>query len=350
MRAKVVLTAVMIVCVIAAFIRIQYTESAPPVLSLPEVEQPARQSLLFLLDPSLDSSFHEAANLYAQKVSHLTDGYLTVEVRNTAEALADYRAGKGEVVFLDSRTDAAFCADFTALARPLRYKDYDNFTMALNSGRMLDFLGQSSKTANTQLLGAYYQGGNYFVTRRPLVNGGIAEVSELEEDDFTVVPRFQAQLIADNGLGPLLRECGLEPIVEEGATARQYALTQGTAALAEFTQEELALLDWTDTGMNVVISGHSIYPCWLAVSQERFQALPPKYQAVLREAAAYLFPEIDGVPQQREEQTIAQLRAEGMTVERGFPALRTAAEREARLQAEKDERLHYILGILNGME
>lgn len=325
----------------------------------PDIEPPARQSMIFLVDSGADAAYGEAAQLFADTVSSLTDGMFTVEVRRSVSAVADYHKGEGDLVFVDSRRDSGFSSDFAVLSEPLRYTDYDQFTMALNAQSLLGFLndGLEDNGRNTTLLAAFYLGADYFVTARPLSRGGLAatqpEETEEDVDDDSEEgdeERPVAALRSGSVMAPFVAGMGLEPVIEPSLSTRLYDLVDGSIVVAEFTLEELVRIDWQDSDLNLILSDHNMTPAWLAVSSERWAHLPEQYQAVVQETVAYLFPVVDGEFRARQDTQVALMREGGVTVDSGFPALRTAAKAVYAAEDPRGFRESYLLKLIDSMQ
>lgn len=335
-----------------------------PMIQLPPDEPAARQSLVLLVDSGADPLYREAAEVFSEKVLALTGDYLTVEVRAVADPAGEYAAGKGQLAFLDSRKSAELSPDFATLSAPMRYRETNSFTMGLNSRRMLDCLGEELiPLRNTRPLAAFYQGGSLLVTAAP-VAGLLAapqaeapaaepedELPEEAEDEKESAPVLPLALLREEwGMRGLLEACGMRASVLPDSAARSRALREGDAVLAEFRYDELEAVEWGEGGPNIVELGHDMAPLWLVINDARYAGLPSRYRAAIQEAAAYLFPLIDGKIQEREGEIVRRAREKGATLERSFPALRAAADAAEQAEMAESARNKYLLGILTDMQ
>lgn len=320
--------------------------SAPvPLAEFPAGELPARQNMTVLVEASADALFHDAAELFADKISDYTGGMLTAEVRTTSNLAVDYAAGEGELAFLDTRRTPGFSPDFDTLTLPFWYKDYDNFTMGLNAGKLLDVLNDNTiPERNIRLLAAFYSGGGYLVAARP-VSGGLPELDDWDEDAPAA-----AALRPGSSLEPLLAGLGFSVAEETDAARRLEQVAENRVFLAEFSGEELYDDFWLEEGFSLVAAGHDLAPVWLLMDDRRYQELSERYQAAIREAVTYLFPVVDSGFLQRESALRERTRAQGATVERSFPALRSAAEDALQERIQADFRQKYIYNIFQDMK
>lgn len=338
----VVMAAVLLLCACSTP---QAIGESPVPLALPPDETSARQTLVFLLASTEDPLFREGAELFAEKVSLLTDGLLTIELRTSVDPVSDYRAGRGALIYLDSRRNSDFCTDFALLSTPLRYRDYESFSMALNSRKVSELLNDRLEQERaTRLLAAFHQGSNCLVASQPLSGGALPADAE----DAEAAPPLAAVRPVP-GVGEVLQASGLQVVVAADPHERLLLLEDASALVAEFTPAEMLEIDWQDLAVYPILTGHSIAPRWLAIGSAAWSSLPANQQAAVQEAVACLFPVIDGGFLAEETEVLAHIRAQGLREERGFTALRTAAQE---LQAQKTytSRETYLLGLLDNLE
>lgn len=314
-------------------------------------EQPLRQNLVFLVEDGNDL-FGEAAELFAKKVEDYSGGYLTVEMRKTENPTEDFLEKHGDFAFVDSRADGEFSELLTTLALPMLYKDYDTFTMALNSAAVLEVLAADLQRRNAVPLAAFYGGGNFLATLYPRSSGGI-DLDSVDGEAFSASGSAGIPLAAlrdDSQIGQLLRKRSFELIEGWTAIERLQGINGGTVPLVDFSLEELETVLFERSGVTVLHVGHNLSPEWLIVRADRYQAMPSHYQAAIQEAVTHLFPVLDGSVQKREAELVERLRQNSISVERSFSALQELADEAIQEERNGSYQKKYLLDLIFGME
>lgn len=345
MKLKVIAALLIIAVLFCSCMSSGKTQSGNPTpLLLRPDEASARQTIVFLIDSAAPDFYKKGTEIFSQQASRLTDGLLTVELRTTISPSADFTAKKGQLVFLDSMKDQSFSKDFSTLASPMIYKDYESFTMVLNSKKMLNMLEDGlSKESDIKLLGVFYSSSNYLVSSQPVTSGEI-KFSPPPEDLSTAIVRSESSRISG-----VLQQYGYSVQANLNLLERISALEDGSAVLAEFSPEEILSTDWENKQLYPIVTNHSITPKWLAVSSETWQQLPDGHKSALIEASAYLYPIIDQGYLDQDSEVLRLLRLHGMREERSFTGLDKAAD-ELREKSAIGERERYLISMLGSLE
>lgn len=322
---------------------------APKTVILPEAvptaSPPAVQvcELVFAVDTRLDPVFATAAQTFAEKVNGMSSGKLDVTVTASSGAAADFAAGNAQFTFVDSKTDADFSSYFHTLSAPYRYKNYENFSVLTNSRRLLDFVGEDMQQCKNALpLAAFYQGSNMLVSRFQMSAVRKFERAE-DETPFTGIT------IPGTGASVALEALGVKITEEVDVSERAFEIVEGSAQIAEFTTAELNTVDFSDTGLFLTQSNHTINPKWLVVKEDFYTALSRSDKAALTEACGYLFHIIDDYFLAREAATIAKCKAQGVTSGGNFGSVRASVRTELGLADAADSKDKYLVDLLQSI-
>lgn len=309
---------------------------------LPPDEASARRTLVFLVDSAGDSIYREAATVFAQKVGQLTGGIISVEVSSSVGPVVDYLAGKAQLCFVDSRRNPNFSEDFPILVQPMRYANYQSFTLAINSKRVLERLNvEVGEKEHTRLLGAFFQGSNQLVSRLAPVKGNLSDEALDGESVVAVRP--------DSGIAELFTNYGVTAVSDQNHSNRLQMLLEGSAVVAEFSPSELLDIDWRDTGLYLLGTNHTITPRFLAMDSIVYDELSPGYQAAITEACAYLYPIIDNHYLQRDAEIVVQMKDQGIITGKTFDGLRIMAAKRDGADVEANPRKRILLNLLNNI-
>lgn len=312
-------------------------------------EQPARQTLVWLLEPQTDPLLRAGVESFAEQTARWTDGMLTVELQTSENPAGDYLAGVGDLFYLDGGKYENFSKDLAFLSTPMLYKSADYFTMALNSSQMLEFLRDSLEPLQGVVpLAAFSQPRSCLVAARE-GTGWNSTALEKEVELVEDAPPT-ATLRKDSVIAEWLEGYGFQTTTADRMEERFRRLLSKESAVAEFTMQEIEILNWQNSELAVVHVGHDLSPCWLLMDSERYAVMSAEYQAVIQEAVAHMFPLVDTDRWQREEAALARLREQGISVERMLAAFQSYAGRQMQQEAEENFQHQYMLGIIGEIQ
>lgn len=305
-------------------------------------------ALVLLLDEQTDPIARQAAEVFAEDVAAISEQTLMLTPTIVEDAVEAYQAGQGDLVFVDAREDAGFSTELDLLATPLLYRDYSTFSMALNAERMLEVVNAGLQDKESQALAAFYTGSNLLMTVNRQISGQM-NLSQLVGDLPEDIP-FGAMLVEDTVIAPQMENFGLTVVTQPDSQLRLAAIASHETALAEFRLAEIAAFNLEGLEWNVIHFGHNISPLWLLLHEDAAGMMTDQQAAVLLEAVAYLFPEIDGKYLDQENAVLTQLKQQGMTVATSFPAFVYAANQQLIEAWDAQDQTRYLYQLIHGME
>ena len=323
----------------------------PPILT----EQPIQeqepsvpvdaQTVLFLVDRSMDDVFYQSALRFAGELESLTSGGLQIEVQRSAAAGSRLLAGQAQFAFVDSKTDQNLSQCFEAVATPFLYANYEVFSMAVNSDQMKDMMTEGMDGAAVPL-GAFYQPSRHLLTT-------------WQPSDYLYFNQARISVDPSSGSGKGFSRLGAGIADEPDVQERFALIIDGWVEGGEFTLEEITTLDWSSSidseiDFYLTLTYHTTDPVWLLAAEDFLSSLSAADRAAVTEAVAYLYAEIDGQYIRREEGLVEQLRAQGMLINPAdFSMARKEVFEQGEDQLEEEDSnpyTQYVLSLISELE
>lgn len=282
--------------------------AADPVALGESRSEPQIAQGILLVDEHLEQAFFDAAESFAQRLYEYSDGTVSLQVQRSTSAASIFTVGAAQLTFLDSRTNPNLTNYFPAVSKPFLYPNYNAFTMALNSQRVLDILSEDIES-DISLLGAFSRPSHHLVSTWQSTN---------------IAAFASATVAVDPAAGSAegFRFLGSETVAVENASERARGLIDGEYDAAEMTLEEMLSVNWRGTDYYLTMTWHTSSPVWLASGNSFLSSLDRRQRAALDEALAWMFADIDGIYNIWERQFQNELAQQGLLLSEDFALAR----------------------------
>lgn len=293
---------------------------APPVrvekMSMAPLQDVTVKTLTFWVSDQLDAEVLRQADLFADRVEQISGGMLLVSVHATPPDFPDIAQGKCDLALFRNIQLAQERPAFSTFSMPFLFGSASHLSNSLNSDEMLNRLRGYLGTSGVVPLGAVYYGSTTLVSDRGAVqvptdfSDRIIALRTNNTDKLTAFEALGARVLpySQDSLVALL---GMEvEILPEDLTKPSDVVTIDTV---ETTLSQLSELPVTDVPYYVMTPGHSATALWLVANSTAWNGLSAWERAVLEEAKAGMFAEIDRFYIARETQIITDLAANKQT-------------------------------------
>lgn len=269
------------------------------------------------LSASANDSLRQAAYLFCDKVSTISNQKIEIVVLETPQPAATLSSGGGQLALISGTEAERFSPLFPAISSPFLYKDHDSISMAANSEAVVSLLKRECgpKRQIVPII-AYTSGSRHLVTTVPVDSSGFDSSMFAELDMIAVLPESSGAALG-------LSTVGFSLLRVHTANERLRMLQNDSAQIAEFNMEELYSLDWPqekNLSYLHIYSGVDIQ--WLVVDYHTFELLTPAQQACIKEAASFIVPEINDATLLLQSQSLAKMRSSGVDIYSDATSLR----------------------------
>ena len=277
-------------------------------------------SLIFTIPANCSDTMRNAAAEFAERVSSLSGGVLTIEVQQVQNTLNALQNDSAQLAFVAG--DESDISRLSLLSSPFLFRNHEHFTLTANSEHILGLLGHElQEQLGVFPLGAYYQGSRHLMSTFPL-----GDSSELQTN-LSTGEGLTACLMPGSQLISFFRSMGIEPIILPDFEERYNLAYDLKSSITEFTTDELFLTDWSGSGLFYFHTMHNIDIQWLLVRSDTCALLTPFQESVLLEAAAYLYPSLDEHYLLRESMARIRMRDMGVVLNASPSSLRSRMRR-----------------------
>ncbi len=321
--------------------------------------------LVLALESDADSIVTLAAESFCRKAEILSRGQVAVTIKSSEDVFHDLATGEADVILADSDSAGKRHRYFQAASAGFQYSSYEDFTLTLNSEKILRTL---SRVSGAHIFGAYYMGSNVLAgggTPDEILladRGGSAEiaggsdmrarmyvipdsgvsdaldlvgvpVNELENGTERLSSVFEEDVLSEF----MFREISPEALEAARLERERSSLGEGGGAPEEDKESAIEEEEEYFELSQVVItrSFHSARPLWLVLSSGLYDSLPDAEKDAFRESAAFLAAMIDDGYLGLETERLNELEDQGVAVSERVTATRARVTKARRSAAEQ---------------
>lgn len=253
---------------------------------------------------SPDEQLTKSMDLVADRIKEKTNGAIEIQTFPQAQ-LATYKDGLEQVVrgadFIsveDPSYLGDYVPDFQVLVGPMLYQSIDEYTELLETDLVKDMIAQAEEK------GIKILGLDYVFGFRNLVTNKVIERPEDLKGMKLRVPGSQLFIDTINSMG---------------ATATPLPFSETLSGVQQGVVDGLEGSEFSNIGTkmyevakNVAMTKHFLGTCGVYISTKVWEDIPEKYQKVIEEEFAYGGKEMIDIIKESYEETVEELKAEGV--------------------------------------
>ncbi len=250
----------------------------------------------------------EAANLFARRVSELTDGRFRVQVyhsgqlANDARSLEQVAVGSIDLAITGVVTYATHTRPLNLIALPYLAETYEQGWRLYDRSQFIAAQKQALIGRGMRVIGDWEAGFRSFSTTFPLPSPAAARGRKLR-----IAPVDMIRWIMESQ--------GWNPVVMP-VTEVYLAIQQGTVDGQENPIDTIMSQRFHEVAKHITLSNHVYSPLWLCVAERTWGSLPPPARDALMQAGRESGQHNRRTVAENDEKLLLQMTASGATVNR----------------------------------